>query len=90
MAQAKIQAKMNEAPCSKFSRTLSMADRSGQLLESLDQLEMRYRPCAIPDSAVGNEIAARTFYNLKTCAVVPLAISDCKRRGSRVWKSCQN
>lgn len=41
MAQAKIQAKMNEAPCSKFSRTLSMADRSGQLLESLDQLEMR-------------------------------------------------
>ncbi|XP_031694978.1 BAG family molecular chaperone regulator 2 [Anarrhichthys ocellatus] len=41
MAQAKIQAKMNEATCSKFSRTLSMADRSGQLLESLDQLEMR-------------------------------------------------
>ncbi len=42
MAQAKIQAKMNEAPCTKFSRTLSMADRSGRLLESLDQLEMRY------------------------------------------------
>ncbi|XP_040033788.2 BAG family molecular chaperone regulator 2 [Gasterosteus aculeatus] len=38
MAQAKIQAKMNE---SKFSRTMSMADRSGQLVESLDQLEMR-------------------------------------------------
>ncbi|KAM9804195.1 BAG family molecular chaperone regulator 2 [Neosynchiropus ocellatus] len=38
MAQAKIQARMNE---SKFSRTLSMADRSGQLLESLDQLELR-------------------------------------------------
>lgn len=42
MAQAKIQAKMNEAPCSKFSRTLSMADRSGRLLEHLDQLETRY------------------------------------------------
>ncbi|XP_068423974.1 BAG family molecular chaperone regulator 2 [Clinocottus analis] len=41
MAQAKIQAKMNDATCSKFSRTMSMADRSGQLLESLDQLEMR-------------------------------------------------
>uniref|UniRef100_A0A1A8CU49 BCL2-associated athanogene 2 n=1 Tax=Nothobranchius kadleci TaxID=1051664 RepID=A0A1A8CU49_NOTKA len=42
MAQAKIQAKMNEAAlCSKFSRTLSMADRSGRLLESLDQLETR-------------------------------------------------
>lgn len=42
MAQAKIHAKMNEAACSKFSRTLSMADRSVRLLESLDQLEMRY------------------------------------------------
>ncbi|XP_029926528.1 BAG family molecular chaperone regulator 2 [Myripristis murdjan] len=41
MAQAKIQAKMNDAPIGKFSRTLSMADRSGRLLESLDQLEMR-------------------------------------------------
>ncbi|XP_053292747.1 BAG family molecular chaperone regulator 2 [Pleuronectes platessa] len=41
MAQAKIHAKMNEPPCNKFSRTLSMADRSGRLLESLDQLEMR-------------------------------------------------
>lgn len=42
MAQAKIQAKMNEASFNaKFSRTLSMADRSGQLLESLDQLEVR-------------------------------------------------
>ncbi|MEQ2272476.1 hypothetical protein XENORESO_011082 [Xenotaenia resolanae] len=41
MAQAKIHAKMNEGACSKFSRTLSMADRSGRLLESLDQLEMR-------------------------------------------------
>lgn len=42
MAQAKIHAKMSEVPCSKFSRTLSMADRSGQLLENLDQLETRY------------------------------------------------
>ncbi|XP_076018093.1 BAG family molecular chaperone regulator 2 [Genypterus blacodes] len=41
MAQAKIQAKMNDPPRSKFSRTMSMADRSGRLLESLDQLEMR-------------------------------------------------
>ncbi|XP_055008187.1 BAG family molecular chaperone regulator 2 [Boleophthalmus pectinirostris] len=41
MAQAKIQAKMSEASGSKFSRTLSMADRSGRLLETLDQLEMR-------------------------------------------------
>ncbi|XP_028324389.1 BAG family molecular chaperone regulator 2 [Gouania willdenowi] len=42
MAQAKIQAKMNEANInSRFSRTLSMADRSGRLLESLDQLELR-------------------------------------------------
>ncbi|AWP14123.1 putative BAG family molecular chaperone regulator 2 [Scophthalmus maximus] len=33
---------MNEAACTgKFSRTLSMADRSGRLLENLDQLEMR-------------------------------------------------
>lgn len=42
MAQAKIHAKMNEAAHGKFSRTLSMADRSGRLLESLDQLEIRY------------------------------------------------
>ncbi|XP_016332635.1 BAG family molecular chaperone regulator 2 isoform X1 [Sinocyclocheilus anshuiensis] len=41
MAQAKINAKMNDASKGKFTRTLSMADRSGQLLESLDQLEMR-------------------------------------------------
>lgn len=38
MAQTKIQAK---ATLSKFSRTMSMADRSGRLLESLDHLEMR-------------------------------------------------
>ncbi|KAI1894730.1 hypothetical protein AGOR_G00118760 [Albula goreensis] len=41
MAQTKIQAKMNEAGKGRFSRTLSMADRSGQLLEQLDQLEIR-------------------------------------------------
>lgn len=42
MAQAKISAKINEAARSgKFSRTVSMADRSLRLLESLDDLEMR-------------------------------------------------
>ncbi|XP_043090505.1 BAG family molecular chaperone regulator 2 [Puntigrus tetrazona] len=41
MAQAKINAKMNDASKGKFTRTLSMADRSGRLLESLDQIEMR-------------------------------------------------
>ncbi|XP_016422700.1 BAG family molecular chaperone regulator 2 [Sinocyclocheilus rhinocerous] len=41
MAQAKINAKMNDASKGKFTRTLSMADRSGQLLESLDQIETR-------------------------------------------------
>ncbi|KAJ8248178.1 hypothetical protein GJAV_G00239200 [Gymnothorax javanicus] len=42
MAQTKIQAKMNDAgKGSKFSRTMSMADRSGRLLEEMDQLELR-------------------------------------------------
>ncbi|XP_070980504.1 BAG family molecular chaperone regulator 2-like [Oncorhynchus clarkii lewisi] len=42
MAQAKIHhAKMTEAAKGKFSRSMSMADRSGQLLESLDHLEIR-------------------------------------------------
>ncbi|KTG35841.1 hypothetical protein cypCar_00020389 [Cyprinus carpio] len=41
MAQAKINAKMNDASKGKFARTISMADRSGQLLESLDQIETR-------------------------------------------------
>ncbi|XP_076830510.1 BAG family molecular chaperone regulator 2 [Brachyhypopomus gauderio] len=42
MAQAKINAKMNDAgKGGKFSRTISMADRSLRLLESLDQIEMR-------------------------------------------------
>ncbi|XP_039995293.1 BAG family molecular chaperone regulator 2 [Xiphias gladius] len=55
MAQAKIQAKMNEAPCSKFSRTLSMADRSGRLLESLDQLETRVEALREAASAMEQE-----------------------------------
>ncbi|XP_004556023.1 BAG family molecular chaperone regulator 2 isoform X1 [Maylandia zebra] len=55
MAQAKIQAKMNEATCSKFSRTLSMADRSGRLLESLDQLEMRVESLREAASAMEQE-----------------------------------
>ncbi|KAL6487573.1 hypothetical protein MHYP_G00041990 [Metynnis hypsauchen] len=41
MAQAKISAKMNDAKSAKFSRTISMADRSNRLLESLDEVEMR-------------------------------------------------
>ncbi|CAK6951627.1 BAG family molecular chaperone regulator 2 [Scomber scombrus] len=56
MAQAKIQAKMsNEPPCSKFSRTLSMADRSGQLLENLDQLEIRVETLREAASALEQE-----------------------------------
>ncbi|XP_010771479.1 BAG family molecular chaperone regulator 2 [Notothenia coriiceps] len=55
MAQAKIQAKMNDAMGSKFSRTLSMADRSGQLLESLDQLEMRVEALRETASAMEQE-----------------------------------
>ncbi|XP_062318984.1 BAG family molecular chaperone regulator 2 [Osmerus eperlanus] len=41
MAQAKIHAKMNDGKEGKFSRSMSMADRSGRLLETLDTLEMR-------------------------------------------------
>ncbi|XP_074532317.1 BAG family molecular chaperone regulator 2 [Halichoeres trimaculatus] len=54
MAQAKIQAKMAEAPC-KFSRTMSMADRSGRLLESLDQLEVRVESLREAASAMEQE-----------------------------------
>ncbi len=43
MAQAKINAKWAMPSKGKFSRTLSMADRSGRLLESLDQIETRVR-----------------------------------------------
>ncbi|XP_069000942.1 BAG family molecular chaperone regulator 2 [Embiotoca jacksoni] len=55
MAQAKIQAKMNEAPCSKFSRTMSMADRSVRLLESLDELEIRVEALRETASAMEQE-----------------------------------
>lgn len=55
MAQAKIQARMTEATSAKFSRTLSMADRSGRLLETLDQLEMR---CGNLKQAAARALAA--------------------------------
>ncbi|KAM6916708.1 BAG family molecular chaperone regulator 2 [Xenentodon cancila] len=55
MAQAKIQAKMSEAGGSKFTRTLSMADRSGQLLESMDQLEIRVEALREAASAMEQE-----------------------------------
>ncbi|XP_028279555.1 BAG family molecular chaperone regulator 2 [Parambassis ranga] len=55
MAQAKIQAKMNDASCSRFSRTLSMADRSGRLLETLDQLEIRVEALREAASAMEQE-----------------------------------
>ncbi|KAM7385711.1 hypothetical protein PAMP_001773 [Pampus punctatissimus] len=55
MAQTKIQAKMNEIPCSKFSRTLSMADRSGRLLEHLDELETRVESLREAASALEQE-----------------------------------
>nr|XP_046258218.1 BAG family molecular chaperone regulator 2 [Scatophagus argus] len=55
MAQAKIQAKMSEPPSAKFSRTLSMADRSGRLLESLDQLEVRVEALREAASAMEQE-----------------------------------
>lgn len=55
MAQAKIQAKMNESSGSKFSRTISMADRSGRLLETLDQLEMRVETLRESASAMEQE-----------------------------------
>ncbi|KAM4607093.1 BAG family molecular chaperone regulator 2 [Polymixia lowei] len=54
MAQAKIHAKMNEVQ-GKFSRTLSMADRSGRLLESLDQLEMRVEALREAAAAIEQE-----------------------------------
>uniref|UniRef100_UPI0037E877D0 BAG family molecular chaperone regulator 2 n=1 Tax=Semicossyphus pulcher TaxID=241346 RepID=UPI0037E877D0 len=54
MAQAKVHAKKTEAPC-KFSRTMSMADRSGRLLESLDQLEMRVESLREAASAMEQE-----------------------------------
>ncbi|XP_027021488.1 BAG family molecular chaperone regulator 2 [Tachysurus fulvidraco] len=42
MAQAKISARMNtDAAKGKFSRSMSMADRSTRLLENLDEIELR-------------------------------------------------
>ncbi|KAI5108557.1 BAG family molecular chaperone regulator 2 [Silurus meridionalis] len=42
MAQAKINSRMNtDASKGKFSRSVSMADRSMRLLESLDEIEIR-------------------------------------------------
>ncbi|XP_026080540.1 BAG family molecular chaperone regulator 2 [Carassius auratus] len=55
MAQAKINAKMNDASKGKFSRTLSMADRSGRLLESLDQIETRVEALREEASAMEQE-----------------------------------
>ncbi|KAM7408870.1 hypothetical protein PAMA_002542 [Pampus argenteus] len=55
MAQTKIQAKMNEIPRSTFSRTLSMADRSGRLLERLDELEIRVESLREAASAMEQE-----------------------------------
>ncbi|XP_056148164.1 BAG family molecular chaperone regulator 2 [Lampris incognitus] len=55
MAQAKIQAKMGESLSSKFSRTLSMADRSGRLVDSLDQLETRVEALRETATAIEQE-----------------------------------
>lgn len=42
MAQAKISSRMNtDASKGRFSRSVSMADRSMRLLENLDEIEMR-------------------------------------------------
>ncbi|XP_023651003.1 BAG family molecular chaperone regulator 2 isoform X6 [Paramormyrops kingsleyae] len=56
MAQARIHAKTQEAAKgSRFNRTLSMADRSGRLLESLDQLEVRVEALREAAAAVEQE-----------------------------------
>ncbi|XP_048864494.1 BAG family molecular chaperone regulator 2 [Brienomyrus brachyistius] len=56
MAQAKIHAKTQEAAKgSRFNRTLSMADRSGRLLETLDQLEVRVEALREAAAAVEQE-----------------------------------
>lgn len=44
---------MSDAASNKFSRTMSMADRTGRLLESLDQLEIRVE--ALRDAASAME-----------------------------------
>ncbi|XP_077470183.1 BAG family molecular chaperone regulator 2 [Stigmatopora argus] len=55
MAQAKIQAKFNEVSHGKFNRTMSMADRAGQLLANLDQLELRVEAMRETASAMEQE-----------------------------------
>ncbi|XP_061645438.1 BAG family molecular chaperone regulator 2 [Phyllopteryx taeniolatus] len=55
MAQAKIQAKFNEVSCGKFNRTMSMADRAGQLLSNLDQLDVRVEALRETASAMEQE-----------------------------------
>ncbi|XP_037127715.1 BAG family molecular chaperone regulator 2 [Syngnathus acus] len=55
MAQAKIQAKFNDASSGKFNRTMSMADRAGQLLSNLDQLEIRVETLRETASAMEQE-----------------------------------
>ncbi|XP_048203521.1 BAG family molecular chaperone regulator 2 isoform X2 [Perognathus longimembris pacificus] len=52
MAQAKINAKAHEG---RFCRSSSMADRSGRLLESLDQLELRVEALREAATAVEQE-----------------------------------
>lgn len=60
MAQAKISARMNpNAAKGKFSRSVSMADRSLRLLESLDEIEMRYVAWIL-------HVVSLVFYSLKT------------------------
>ncbi|XP_077438601.1 BAG family molecular chaperone regulator 2 [Vanacampus margaritifer] len=55
MAQAKIQAKLNDVSSGKFNRTMSMADRAGQLLANLDQLEIRVEALRETASAMEQE-----------------------------------
>ncbi|XP_051936541.1 BAG family molecular chaperone regulator 2 [Hippocampus zosterae] len=55
MSQAKIQAKLNDVTGGKFKRTMSMADRAGQLLSNLDQLEIRVEALRETASAIEQE-----------------------------------
>lgn len=74
MAQAKIQARMTEATTAKFSRTLSMADRSGRLLETLDQLEVR---CGILKQAAARALAAPTAQFIFSYLTVQCSMTHC-------------
>ncbi|CAF88334.1 unnamed protein product, partial [Tetraodon nigroviridis] len=64
MAQAKIQAKMNEAFNTKFSRTLSMADRSGQLLER-EREELELTANRLMGRTLAVEVSVGTVRNLQ-------------------------